>query len=117
LKANAISDITPFWNPIVRSLLHLKPAGRLVINSIRKESADKRALLGFFYQDHLWMKKEIKSVANIRRKDVEKFLHLAAQIPIKPEVELYSFVRANYALLDLKQKHVRGAKVLVMPKK
>ena len=58
--------------------------------------------------------KEIKSVANITRKDVEEFLQLAARIPIKPEVEMYSFNQANDALLDLKQKHVRGAKVLVM---
>jgi hypothetical protein len=61
------------------------------------------------------MKKEIKSVANITRKDVEKFLHLAAQIPIKPKVELYSLDRANNALLDLKQK-TRTGKALVMPK-
>ncbi len=112
-KAKAIIDTTPVWKTVVGSLLHLKPGGRLVINAIRKESADQHALLDIRYQDHLWMEKEIKSVANITRKDVEEFLHLAAQIPIKPEVELYSFDRANEALLDLKQKHVRGAKVLV----
>ncbi|MCK5371566.1 MAG: zinc-binding dehydrogenase, partial [Cyclobacteriaceae bacterium] len=113
-KANAIIDTTPVWKTTVESLLHLKPAGRLVINAIRKESADQKALLDIRYQDHLWMEKEIKSVANITRKDVEEFLQLAARIPIKPEVEMYSFNQANDALLDLKQKHVRGAKVLVM---
>jgi len=40
LKANAIIDTTPAWKTIVESLLHLKPAGRFVINAIRKESAD-----------------------------------------------------------------------------
>ena len=64
------------------------------------------------YQDHLWMEKEIKSVANITRYDVEEFLALAADIPIKPEVEIYPFEMANQALLDLKHKHVKGAKVL-----
>ncbi|MCK5210837.1 MAG: zinc-dependent alcohol dehydrogenase family protein [Cyclobacteriaceae bacterium] len=112
-KANAIIDTTPVWKTTVESLLHLKPAGRLVINAIRKESVDQKALLDICYQDHLWMEKEIKSVANITREDVEEFLQLAADIPIKPEVEIYSFDQANDALLDLKQKHVRGAKVLV----
>jgi len=59
------------------------------------------------------MEKEIKSVANITRKDVEEFLQLAASIPIKPDVELYSFDQANNALVDLKHKHVRGTKVLM----
>ena len=62
------------------------------------------------------MEKEIKSVANITRANVQEFLELAAKIPISPEVELYSFDQANKALLDLKHKHIRGAKVLVLPK-
>lgn len=113
-QAHAIIDTTPVWEPIVASLLNLKPAGRLVINAIRKESNDKQALLDIRYHDHLWMEKEIKSVANITRKDVEEFLLLAAKIPIKPKVELYPFEKANEALLDLKKKHVKGAKVLVL---
>jgi propanol-preferring alcohol dehydrogenase len=88
-KADAIIDTTPVWSTIVESLRHLKPGGRLVINAIRKEDKDKSALLNMNYQDHLWMEKEIKSVANITRYDVEEFLALAANIPIKPEVEIY----------------------------
>ncbi len=112
-KADAIIDTTPVWNTIVNSLKHLKPGGRLVINAIRKEKEDKNALLNLSYQEHLWMEREIKSVANITRGDVEEFLSLAAQIPIKPEVEIYPFESANLALLDLKHKHVKGAKVLM----
>jgi alcohol dehydrogenase, propanol-preferring len=111
-EADAIIDTTPVWATIVKSLGHLKSGGRLVINAIRKESVDKSALLDINYQDHLWMEKEIKSVANITRRDVEEFLTLAAKIPIKPEVETYPFEEANRALLDLKHKHVKGAKVL-----
>jgi len=109
---DAIIDTTPVWSTIVESLKHLKPSGRLVINAIRKEDKDKSAMLNLNYQDHLWMEKEIKSVANITRYDVEEFLALAANIPIKPEVEIYPFEKANQALLDLKHKHVKGAKVL-----
>lgn len=111
-KANAIIDTTPVWTTAVASLLHLKPGGRLVINAIRKESHDQQVLATICYQDHLWMEKEIKSVANITRSDVEEFLRLAESIPIKPEVEIYPFMEANRALTDLKRKHVKGAKVL-----
>jgi propanol-preferring alcohol dehydrogenase len=113
-QANAIIDTTPVWATITQALLQLKPGGRLVINAIRKESGDQNALLGLRYQDHLWMEKEIKSVANITRADVEEFLAIAASIPIKPEVETYPFEKANEALTDLKHKHVRGAKVLML---
>ena len=111
-KADAIIDTTPARKTVVESLRHLNPGGRLVINAIRKEEADKQTLLDLNYQRHLWMEKEIKSIANITRKDVEEFLALAAQIPIKPTVEIYEFEKANDALMDLKHKHVKGAKVL-----
>jgi alcohol dehydrogenase, propanol-preferring len=111
-SAHAIIDTTPVWKTFAASLLHLKPGGRLVINAIRKESHDQEALRDIRYHDHLWMEKEIKSVANITRLDVEEFLALAASIPIKPEVEIYPFQDANKALLDLKHKHVKGAKVI-----
>ncbi|MEO5603836.1 MAG: zinc-dependent alcohol dehydrogenase family protein [Cyclobacteriaceae bacterium] len=113
-KANAIIDTTPAWTPVTGSLLHLKPGGRLIINAIRKESNDQHALLDIKYQEHLWMEKEIKTVANITRTDVEEFLQIAADMRIRPEVEVYPFEKANEALLDLKHKHVRGAKVLVL---
>jgi propanol-preferring alcohol dehydrogenase len=109
---DAIIDTTPVWSPIVAALGNLKPGGRLVINAIRKEAADKDALLGLDYPKHLWMEKEIKSVANVTRRDVAEFLALAAQIPIKPEVQEYALEDANRALLELKQRRIRGAKVL-----
>lgn len=114
VKAHAIIDTTPAWNTLTGSLLQLRSGGRLVINAIRKESRDQEALLQLRYHDHLWMEKEIKSVANIVRADVEQFLTLAASISIKPAIEIYDFERANEALVDLKQKHVKGAKVLVL---
>ena len=60
-----------------------------MINAIRKEDRDKDYLLKLNYPEHLWMEKEIKSVANVARMDVIEFLELAAEIPIIPEVEEY----------------------------
>jgi len=109
---DAIIDTTPVWNSIVAALSNLKPGGRLVINAIRKEETDKQALLALDYARHLWMEKEVKSVANVTRKDVSEFLALAARIPLKPEVQEYRLEDANQALRELKQRSIHGAKVL-----
>ena len=109
---DAIIDTTPVWKPIVEALKNLKPAGRLVINAIRKEEIDKDYLLKINYPEHMWMEKEIKSVANVARKDIEEFLELASQIPIKPEIQEFPLEQANTALVELKERKIRGAKVL-----
>ncbi len=113
-KLAAVIDTTPAWKPVVCALENLAPGGRLVINAIRKEEADKDQLLKLDYPLHLWQEKEIKSVANVARRDIEEFLALAAQIPIIPEVEEYPFADANRALVELKAGVIRGAKVLKM---
>jgi propanol-preferring alcohol dehydrogenase len=109
---DAIIDTTPVWSPVVDALANLKPGGRLVINAIRKENVDQTSLLRLDYPQHLWMEKEIKSVANVTRADVREFLQLCAEANIKPETQLYPLEEANRALVELKHKTVRGAKVL-----
>lgn len=111
-KLRCIIDTTPAWKPAVEALKNLEKGGRLVINAIRKEEGDKEALLKLDYPRDLWMEKEIKSVANITRRDVEEFLRLAAEIPIKAEIQEYPLEEANRALRELKERKIRGAKVL-----
>lgn len=114
VRLDAVIDTTPAWMPVVEALAVLKPGGRIVVNAIRKEEADKEALLGLDYPKHLWMEKELKSVANVTRRDIAEFLALAAETPIRPEVQEYRLEEANQALLDLKQRSIRGAKVIVL---
>lgn len=109
---HAIIDTTPAWAPVVAALGNLASGGRLVINAIRKEDADKAALLELSYAEHLWQEKEIKSVANVTRRDVAEFLEIAAAVPLRPEVSEYALGEANRALVELRTQHVRGAKVL-----
>ena len=111
---DGIIDTTPAWKPVVEALNNLRPGGRLVINAIRKEDRDKDYLLKLNYHEHLWMEKEIKSVANVARNDVGEFIDLAAQIPIIPEIEEYPLESANEALMELKERKIRGAKVLTL---
>jgi propanol-preferring alcohol dehydrogenase len=113
-KLRAVIDTTPAWKPVVEALRHLAPGGRLVINAIRKEERDKAELLRLDYPGHLWLEKEIKSVANVARSDIREFLALAAEIPLRPTVEEYPLAEANRALAELKAGKIRGAKVLRM---
>jgi propanol-preferring alcohol dehydrogenase len=113
-ELDCIIDTTPVWTSVVEALECLKPGGRLVINAIRKEETDKEYLLKLNYPAHLWMEKEIRSVANVTRKDVTEFIRLAAQMPFKPEVEEYPFESANQAIMDIKNRKIKGAKVLVI---
>jgi alcohol dehydrogenase, propanol-preferring len=111
-KLRAAIDTTPAWEPVVAALKNLEKGGRLVINAIRKENRDRSALLQIDYPRDLWLEKEIKSVANVTRRDIEEFLALAAEIPILPEIQEYTLAEANQALMELKERKIRGAKVL-----
>jgi propanol-preferring alcohol dehydrogenase len=111
-KLDCVIDTTPVWKPVAEALENLDSGGRLVINAIRKEDTDKDHLLKLDYPTHLWMEKEIKSVANVARADVAEFLRLAAEIPIRPEIEEYPLEKVNQALVEIKERKIRGAKVL-----
>jgi len=108
----AIIDTTPAWTPVVASLEKLAPGGRLVINAIRKEETDQHALLDLRYHRHMWMEREIKSVANLTHADIAEFLPLAATIPLRAEVRLFGLEQANEALRDLRRGQIQGANVL-----
>ena len=113
-KLDCIIDTTPAWKPVVEALRNLARGGRLVINAIRKEERDKECLLELEYPSQLWLEKEIKSVANVARREVREFLQLAAEMAIKPEVQEFALEQANEALIELKDRKIRGAKVLKM---
>ncbi len=113
---HAIIDTTPAWQPVLSALAALRPGGRLVINAIRKESRDQALLASMSYENHLWLEKELKSVANITHNDIAKFLPIAARIPIRVETQTYALEHANEALRELRAGNVRGAKVLQVKK-
>ncbi|MDH3297863.1 MAG: alcohol dehydrogenase, partial [Gemmatimonadota bacterium] len=111
---HAVIDTTPVWKPVVHALKNLAPGGRLVINAIRKEATDQICLLDLEYETHLWMERELKTVANITGPDIVDFLPLAAAIPIEVTVTRYRLEEANRALRDLKRGGGTGARVLVI---
>jgi propanol-preferring alcohol dehydrogenase len=109
---DAIIDTTPAWLPVLAAMEALAPGGRLVINAIRKESADQDILVTLNYDKHLWREKSLRTVANVTRSDVRECLRLATDIPLRPHITAYPLENANQALLEMKQGQIRGAKVL-----
>jgi propanol-preferring alcohol dehydrogenase len=109
-KLNCAIDFTPVGETVPQALKVLDKGGRLVLAVIRK----RNLIPPLDYTQHLWDEKEIKSVANITRQDVEGFLLLAAKIPIIPEVQEFRLAEANKVLGLLKEGKIRGAAVLRM---
>ena len=107
-KVHCAIDFTPVGETVPKALRILEKGGRLVIAVIRK----RNPIPPMDYTQLLWEEKEIKSVANITREDIQDFLPLAAQIPIIPEVQEFELGEANRALLLLKQGKIQGAGVL-----
>jgi len=67
-----------------------------------------------FPYDLLWMERQIRSVANLTRRDGEEFLQIAPKVPVCTEVQPYPLAEANTALDDLAHGRVRGAAVLTI---
>ncbi len=108
VKLDKIMDFTPAGECVRDALKVLNRGGRLVINAIRKETP----IPALDYAEYLWLEREIKSVANVTRKDAEEFLSLAAQIPIVPTIEEFPLEEANEVLLQIKQSKLKAAGVL-----
>jgi len=66
-----------------------------------------------FPYEILWHERNIRSVANLTRRDGDEFLALAPRIPIKTEVETFSLAEANTALDKLREGDITGAAVLI----
>ena len=109
---SAIIDTTPVWKPVLAALERLQPGGRLIINAIRKEDADRELMAGIRYEHHLWLEKEIKTVANVTHRDIAEFLPIAAAIPLHVATKTFPLHEANAALRELRAGHIRGAYVL-----
>ena len=108
VKLNCAIDFTPVGVSVREALRNLEKGGRVIINAIRKETP----IPELDYAEHLWHEKEVKSVANVTKRDAQEFLPLAAEIPIMSEVREFKLEEANEALILLKQGKMRGAGVL-----
>jgi len=62
----------------------------------------------------LWEERQIRSVANLTRRDGEEFLALAPKVPVHTTVFPYTLEKANEALEDLRHGRFDGAAAIVV---
>jgi propanol-preferring alcohol dehydrogenase len=65
-----------------------------------------------FPYELLWEERELRSVANLTRRDGEEFLALAPQVPVRTVVEAFPLERANDALESMRSGLIHGSAVL-----
>jgi len=61
----------------------------------------------------LWEERELRSVANLQRRDGDELLAIAPQVPVRTQVETVPLDQANDALDRLRAGDVEGALVLI----
>jgi alcohol dehydrogenase, propanol-preferring len=99
------------------------PAGRLVPMALRStRPGGTVAMAGITmspipemdYDSLLYHERVLRSVANSTREDARELLRLAAEIPVRTEVQSFKLEEANLALQSLKHSKIRGAGVLLI---
>ena len=96
------------------------PAGELAVAALKTLKRGGTVALGGIHMspippidyDLLYWERVVRSVANNTRRDGEDFLRLAAEIPIRTQVQEFPLAEANQTLQALKHDAVRGAAVL-----
>jgi alcohol dehydrogenase, propanol-preferring len=105
-ELDAAIIFAPAGELVPPALKVLKKGGRLVLGGIHMSPIPS------FSYDLLYQERSMRSVANNTRQDGRDFLRLAAEIPVRTEIQVYPLREANGALNDLKSDRVNGAAVL-----
>lgn len=98
------------------------PAGYLIPLALKKLRKGGTLALAGIYMDRvpefpyelIYGERKIVSVTNSTREDAEGLLAIAAEIPIRTEVETFILEQANEAYLKLKNSEIKGAGVVVI---
>lgn len=115
--AGGVSDVPPH---LLEAVLIFAPAGDLIPKALEVVVKGGIVVCGGIYMSDipafpyslLWEERSIKSVANLTRRDVEEFLQLAPQVPIRTHVTVYPLDQANQALDDLRSGRFVGSAVI-----
>ncbi len=105
-QLDAAITFAPVGSVVVAALRALDRGGTVVVNAIHLDG------IPAFDYDDLWLERSIRSVANVTRRDATEYLELAAQIPVRTEIEVHPLAEGNLALQRIEQGEVTGAAVL-----
>jgi propanol-preferring alcohol dehydrogenase len=104
---DAAITFAPAGDVVIAALRALDRGGTVAINAIHLDRVPE------FPYDLLWWERCIRSVANVTRQDAREFMQLAAEIPVRADIEVHPLAEANLALQRIASGAVRGAAVLV----
>jgi propanol-preferring alcohol dehydrogenase len=106
-QLDAAIIFAPAGELVTVALRALAPGGSVVCAGIHMSD-----IPSFPYAD-LWQERQIRSVANLTRRDGEEFLALAPRVPVRTQVTEYRLEAANAALDDLRTGRLVGSAVLI----
>lgn len=98
----------PSGKVVVEALASLRKGGVVAVNAVHLDG-----LPAFNYDKLLWGERQIRSVANMTRKDARDFLRIAHELRIRPEVTVFPLENANDALQAIKKETGLGSVVVV----
>jgi len=103
---DAAITTAPAGDVVVAALRAVDRGGIVAVNAIHLDRVPE------FPYDWLWWERQIRSVANVTRRDAAEFMALAASIPIRTTVDVFPLEAGNDALQALAAGRIRGAAVL-----
>jgi propanol-preferring alcohol dehydrogenase len=106
VKLNAAIFYPPEGKLISYVLSLLFPGGRLILSPIYMSPIEIKD-----YTNLLWMERNIKSVANVTRRDGIEFLKIADDLKLKSRVELFEFDNIPETLIKVSKGEIDGTAV------
>ncbi|MBN1694312.1 zinc-dependent alcohol dehydrogenase family protein [candidate division WOR-3 bacterium] len=107
VKLDAAIFYPPAGELISYVLSLLEPGGKLILSPIYMSPIEIKDYTGL-----LWMERNIKSVANITRKDGIEFLKIADELKLKSRVETYNFDDIPETLIKVSKGEIDGTAVV-----
>jgi alcohol dehydrogenase, propanol-preferring len=98
----------PSGDVVIAALGALRKGGIVAINAIHLDRIPQ-----FDYDSLLWGERQMRSVANMTRKDATDFIRLAREIGIKPKVTTFPLEHVNEALEAVYDDAINGAAVVL----
>ncbi len=96
----------PVGHLVIQALRVMRPGGTVAHAGIYSTPIPQ------FDYDLLYHERTVRSVANSTRQDVEELLLVAAEIPVRTEIETFPLHDANRALQMMKASKIAGSGVL-----
>ncbi len=104
---DAAITFAPSGDVVIAALRALERGGTVATNAIHLDRVPE------FSYDALWWERSLRSVANVTRRDASEFIALAAEIPIRADIEVLPLAEGNIALQRIASGALQGAAVLV----